>query len=165
MTKHRKLRNGGYHAVHKWLYKHHGKANKCDNLFCEKKSKVFHWAKKKECLYEHKIENFIKLCCKCHRKYDDTKERSLKGSETKKGKKLSSAHKKNISIACKGINKGNKNSAVDVIQTDMNGNVIKIWNCITDASRYLKISKSGISMCASGQLKTSGGFKWSYLRK
>ena len=63
-----------------------------------------------------------------------------------------------------GKHKGNKYRAKKIIQTDLFGNAINIFDCIRDAARSLKISPSGITMCARGQLKTCGGFKWNYLK-
>jgi hypothetical protein len=75
---HKKLRGGGYHAVHKWLAKHYGKADRCEAAFCSKKSQTYHWAKLIDCEYEHKRENFIRMCVSCHRKYDMTDEQVAK---------------------------------------------------------------------------------------
>lgn len=159
------LRNGGYHAVHKWLYKNYGKANKCENPFCEKTSNIFQWAKLKEKEYKHDRENFIQLCVLCHRRYDDTIERGIKCGKSRLGSKMTVAQRKKISKSCKGIHKNNKHSAKKIIQTDFEGNVIKIWDCMKDAATSLNICISGITMCAKGQIKKSGGFKWTYLNK
>ena len=63
-------------TIHSWLYKNYGKANKCENENCLGKSKFYDWAKKTECQYEKKRENFMMLCRKCHHKYDG-RERNL----------------------------------------------------------------------------------------
>ncbi len=69
------------YSVHAWLYKNYGKANKCE--FCKTiNSKRYEWAKKTECLYERKRENFIMLCKKCHVHYDNV----LKYLELGRGK-------------------------------------------------------------------------------
>jgi|GEM_PF-2214412 len=159
----RTLRNGGYYAIHKWLKKYYGKANKCENPFCEKKSLLFHWAKLKDKPYEHKKENFIQLCVICHRRYDDSPERGIKAGKSRSGIKMPDKQKEKISKSCKGIHIGNKHSAKKIIQTDFNGNVIKIWTSISEAALKLNISASGITMCTRGQIKKSGGFKWSYV--
>jgi len=70
VASHKKLRGGGYDAIHKWLRKHYGKADRCENPFCDGKSKRYHWAKLTEAKYEHKRENFWMLCASCHRVYD-----------------------------------------------------------------------------------------------
>jgi hypothetical protein len=60
----------GYDAIHFWLKKEFGKANKCEYPNCKKLKQVFEWAKLKGKNYERKRENFWMLCVNCHRKYD-----------------------------------------------------------------------------------------------
>lgn len=108
----RKLRGGGYYAVHKWLNRNYGKADRCENPNCQanKKYKSYQYALLKGKKYEHKRENFIMFCPKCHFAYDDTKERREKQSETLKGRKLTKKHKIAISKGMKSKNIGNKNA-------------------------------------------------------
>ena len=40
--------------------------------------------------------------------------------------------------------------------------IIKIYNSIIEASKELKINRTGISNCCSGRYKTSGGYIWKY---
>ena len=47
-----------------------------------------------------------------------------------------------------------------VCQYDMNGNVIKIWESMSEAARKLNIQISSISFCCSGRIKSAGGYKW-----
>lgn len=47
-----------------------------------------------------------------------------------------------------------------VLQYDLNGNLIKKWDCISDACRFYNISPSAISGCFSGRIKTVKGFIW-----
>jgi predicted Zn-dependent protease len=49
-----------------------------------------------------------------------------------------------------------------VLQYDLNMNLIKEWNDITQASKELNIYNSNISMCCKGKLKTTGGYIWKY---
>jgi hypothetical protein len=51
-----------------------------------------------------------------------------------------------------------------VLQYDLNGNFIKEWNSVIDASTELKISNGNIAMCAQGspRRKTAGGYIWKY---
>ena len=84
----------GYWGIHDWLQKEFGKANKCENPNCFKKSRVFNWAKLENKLYERRRENFIMLCRSCHAKYD--------GFRPPKVEKLSEEHKKKLSIAHTG---------------------------------------------------------------
>lgn len=66
------------YTKHTWLYKNYGKANKCENALCKGKSMWFDWAKKTECEYEKKRENYWMLCRSCHRQYDMTEEKKQK---------------------------------------------------------------------------------------
>lgn len=50
-----------------------------------------------------------------------------------------------------------------VIQMDLEGNEIKLWNSMEEAAKYIGICRSGISECCSGKHKTAGGFKWKYV--
>lgn len=51
-----------------------------------------------------------------------------------------------------------------IYQYDTEGNFIKKWDSISDASRELGIGNSNISNCLSGRYKTAGGYKWSLTR-
>lgn len=53
-------------------------------------------------------------------------------------------------------------TAIPVLQYDLQGNLIKEWDCMADAQRELGIWKENISACCKGKYKTAGGFKWSY---
>jgi len=52
-----------------------------------------------------------------------------------------------------------------VQQLSTNGEILKEWDSITDASKSLGISHSSISQCCNGSVirKTCGGFKWKFL--
>lgn len=49
-----------------------------------------------------------------------------------------------------------------VVQTDMNGNVIKIWDCAQHAHEQLGISHTQIIAVCRGKCGSAGGFKWKY---
>lgn len=57
----------GYMGVHIWISKMKGKAKLKKCLFCPKQAK--NWANKKHD-YKRKINDYISLCCSCHKKYD-----------------------------------------------------------------------------------------------
>lgn len=52
-----------------------------------------------------------------------------------------------------------------VAQCDLDGNVLRIWNGISHASRSIGISYSCISCCCTGKQLTAKGFKWRYATK
>lgn len=62
-------------AIHRWINRYHGKANRCVMPGCDGKSDWFEWALVKGKKYLRKIENFMPLCRKCHTKYDMTRKR------------------------------------------------------------------------------------------
>lgn len=49
-----------------------------------------------------------------------------------------------------------------IIQYDLNGNALKIWESMKDACNELGIRYQGISACCRGIHKTSGGYAWTY---
>jgi hypothetical protein len=84
--------SGGYHAIHKWLARKYGKAYKCENKDCFKKSNDYEWALLKGKKIEYKRENFIQLCKSCHIKYDFTEKGRQAIIKANKGKKQSVEH-------------------------------------------------------------------------
>ena len=59
----------GYGALHDWLKRKYGLANKCENPNCPGKSKRYTWANVGG-KYLRKRKDFIMLCYSCHKKYD-----------------------------------------------------------------------------------------------
>jgi hypothetical protein len=78
-----------------------------------------------------------------------------------KGHIMSEKQKLQLSESRKGkqMGKDNPNSR-QVIQYDKKGTLLKIWHCISDASRELGVSVSSICNCLNGLSKTAGGFVW-----
>lgn len=58
------------------------------------------------------------------------------------------------------IDKIRKSKQKGCLQMDMEGNIIKEWECIRVAQRTLKINN--ISKCCMGKMRTTGGYKWKY---
>ena len=63
--------DASYYAIHIWLKNNYGKANKCENPSCEKKSKRFEWALLKNKIHSHNRKNYWMLCKSCHTRYDE----------------------------------------------------------------------------------------------
>ena len=65
-------------------------------------------------------------------------------------------------------NYGNRNQKVanklskKVIQYDLDGNIIKIWDSLSQINRHKGFSVSGICQCCNNKIKTIYGFKWEY---
>lgn len=59
-----------YSGLHKWVQKHLGKSNLCE--FCHKiylERRQMDWANKDH-LYKRDLNDWIRLCKSCHKKYD-----------------------------------------------------------------------------------------------
>lgn len=63
------------------------------------------------------------------------------------------------------INNKGKNHPIarPVVQVDILGNVIKKFDCISDAQRELGINHSNIVAVCRGRQKTAGSFSWEYI--
>ena len=60
----------GYDALHSWLYREMGQPDTCE--FCGKtglKGKSIHWANKSR-KYKRNLNDWLRLCAKCHYTYD-----------------------------------------------------------------------------------------------
>ena len=66
------------------------------------------------------------------------------------------------------INYGRRNKraadamSMPILQLDMNNNLIKEWESLSEASRKLNISLGNICNSCKGKRKSCGGFKWKY---
>lgn len=79
------------------------------------------------------------------------------------GKHLSGDVKMKIGDANKGKLIGKSNPrARKVSQYDLDGNLIKIWDCISEAERKLGLGIHSVYKCCKGKRKTAGGFIWKY---
>ena len=101
---------------------------------------------------------------------------SHKGNKNRFGTTTSEEGRKNMSESHKGIypseetrkkmgesHKGkNAYNARKVVQYDLNNNIIKIWDCINDASRELNIPQANIIKVCKYERKKAGGFIWHY---
>ena len=112
---------------------------------------------------------------------DAEKEAHILVGNKLKGRKLTEEHKTKISAANKGkiiseeskkkmsdVKKGKRSEwlCIKVAQYDAKtGCLIKIWDCIMDASRATGIDNSRIAKCAKGEYgcKTAGGFIWKFV--
>ena len=103
---------------------------------------------------------------KCHT--DESREKMSKSHKGKisprKGAKLSFETKGLLSKINKGKNSGEKcYRSHKVAQYNLNGNLIKVWNYIKQATNELGINHATISGCCRGKYKTAGGFIWRYI--
>ena len=83
-------------------------------------------------------------------------------------KKQSIAHKgkpshlKGCKLSKEHIEKHAKAVSKKTYQYDLEGNLIRVWNSVKEASEELKIGTSGISDCCNGKRKTNHGFIWKH---
>jgi hypothetical protein len=90
-----------------------------------------------------------------------TDKTKLKISKSLVGKHKTQEHKTNIKLGLTGKTTKKHRS---VNQYDLEGNFIKTWNKIKEASSSLERSwdKVSITQCCKGKQKTAFGFKWKY---
>ena len=86
----------------------------------------------------------------------NTGSENLKHAYKNKLKLCTKKHRETAKYQCK------KNFNKKVLQYNLNGNFIKEWNSITDASNFYNISISSITQCCQGILKSSYKYIWKY---
>jgi hypothetical protein len=91
-----------------------------------------------------------------HKQTEDTRK---KISNSMKHRKFSDEHRRRISQSKSGTN---HHCAKPVYQYDKDGNLVKVWSYMSEASKALGIDKSCISACCRGKTRSSGGYIWSY---
>ena len=52
-----------------------------------------------------------------------------------------------------------------ILQYDLDGNFIKEWDSVLEASQVLNINKRNLYSCLSNYNKTANGFVWKYKEK
>jgi plasmid stability protein len=104
----------------------------------------------------------LKIVCENNKGRKHSEESKAKISAASKGKELSQETREKLSKAHKG--KRNKSHCIKVAQYDLSTeNLIKEWECITDASIATGVDNSAISKCAKGQRQHAGGFVWKFI--
>lgn len=107
--------------------------------------------------------------------FKHSEESKKKMSESGKNKIFTRQHKLNLSLSKKGENnamygkhhtedtkrKIKEKNSKKVAQYTLDGNLIKIWDSITDASNE-GYNLCCISFCCNGRIKTHKGFIWKY---
>jgi len=93
-------------------------------------------------------------------KWTDESKGKLKNTMINKGLWYLNKPQKDIKKHCKGHVCG----AVPVVQKNDNGEVIKIWKSMSEASRTLGIPVPHIVRVCKGRRKHSGGYIWEYYK-
>jgi group I intron endonuclease len=121
-----------------------------------------------------KLKNRIYTKETIHKMSESAKKRGVieenlqKAWEAKRGSKLTPEQCANISKATKGKKKSFRTEEhksklrKPVKQFDLQGNFIKLHKSVSSAGLEVGVDYTGISNCAKGKLKTSGGFKWEW---
>lgn len=98
-----------------------------------------------------------------------TEEAKEKMSRLHRGKHLSKEHIEKIRKKAIGrprtkahIENNAKAKYKKIFQVDTNGNIIKVWDSMKEASQTLGIDKSSISMVCHGKRRSAGGYHWDY---
>jgi hypothetical protein len=78
-SSHQKWKGGevGYHALHAWIKRERGSPGRCEHCGTTT-AKRFEWANKDH-KYSRSLEDYLRLCTSCHRKYDYENGLSKKG--------------------------------------------------------------------------------------
>lgn len=61
------------------------------------------------------------------------------------------------------VKKEKIDQSIKIVQKYINGEYIKTWHSIMEASKYYGFDRSGISRACSGKYKQCNGYKWEYL--
>lgn len=80
-------------------------------------------------------------------------------SEARKKAGFTEEHKKHISEAKRGVN---HHFAKKVYQFTKNGEFIREWEYMSQATKELRINKANIGEVCKGNRKSAGGFVWKY---
>ena len=70
-------------------------------------------------------------------------------------------HKYNINYGNR-TKKANQSKCKKILQFDLEGNFIKLWDSLKSAEEFLKIKHSSIWSCLNGRYKTAGNYIWKY---
>ncbi len=114
--------------------------------------------------YNTPIHNAIRKYGKDNFKFEIIEECSLEELDQKEQYwiKFYNATNRNLGYnLTKGGLGGHKSNCKHILQYDFNGNLIKEWSSVWEASESLGIDKNNIRACCLGQ-KSAGGFQWKY---
>jgi hypothetical protein len=127
-----------YSAIHSWVYRHYGKANRC--VDCGENGRLhYQWANISG-EYKRDISDWRQLCVPCHIRADRFPE---------------------ILDHIKRISQLEKPRAWRAVtQTDAYGDVVQKYKSIKEAAKATGISNTAINNNLMGRSKSAGGFRW-----
>jgi group I intron endonuclease len=118
--------------------------------------------------YSEETINKMSESAKGRKRSKATNDKIVKGLT---GQKRTLEQCSNISKATKGKKKSPRTDEhkaklrKPVKQLDIQGNFITLHESVSTAGKVVGVDYTGISNCANGKLKTSGGFKWEWKNK
>lgn len=159
------LKYGWNNFTHEILY-----TDLTESEACEKEIELISYYKSNQFEYGYnRSSGGEKIACGVIRTEEERKRMSdaHKGQVAwNKGKKASDEVKKKLSESHKLIFIGGNNPhAKKVGQYNIDDELIKVWDCITEACKELDIQVSSVSFCISGKYKTAGGYKWKLVKE
>ena len=93
-------------------------------------------------------------------KWNDPQKRAEASERMKKRMSNPEYRKKVVSALLNSERSGKPKKCV--VQMDMNGNVVKIWDGLIDVEKSGIATRKAISLCCLGKLKTVKGFMWQF---
>lgn len=127
-----------YTKVHRWVSKILGRDSFCESCGTEE-DRRYEWANISG-EYKEEVEDWLRMCVPCHRKFDMTDE-----------------WKHNMSIVRKGRILGYQRT---VTQYNLKGDIVSTYPSVANASRMTGIVRTAISNALIGLSKTAGGYSW-----
>lgn len=71
------------------------------------------------------------------------------------------SHEYNINYGTR-TERARKSASKSIEQFDLDGNYIKTWESLAEASKTLNISRGTLCSCLKGSIKSCGGYQWKY---
>ena len=140
----RKLKAKNYDAVHRWIHRHYGSATKCESPTCDRVSKIYNWALKRDKQYEKDRNSFLQLCASCHVRYDTTQVSRKKRSRSLMGRPRPDLYKK-------------------IYQVDLEGNLVREYPGMVVAAKIIDINVGSLnSLLRQGNVYKG---KWRFIKE
>jgi len=131
-----------YRAIHKWIARNYGKADKCVGADCKGMSKKYEWALIKGNSHGRDINSYMMLCRSCHGIYDMTDQ---------------NRERKRKSMLGKNLGRVTRTTHLRLSICDDLGNV---YHSVTQAAELSGISRRAISNNLNNRSKSAGGRVW-----
>lgn len=154
-----------YEKIHYWLRKNFGSPKVCENTECEHLSNTYDWALKQGFEHAKSKDNYLRMCRKCHVKYDWTEERTnflIEQGHTESANKRRNEVLRGVpksETARKNMLKGAFRKSVLQFK---DGLLVREYASLQDAANDTGVTVSSIWLNISGRQPTSRGFVYKY---